>query len=120
MRVAQVLQAMGIHFAPAGGIGQGAVADKVRRDLWRDDVQQVEGFLFDAHIAFGVLDLEPGLARGAVDLDQVGVERQLCGVLFNVLHQRRDEGGHAKQGGTGQVEFDLDVFQVTLPEPVIA
>ncbi len=33
VRVVQVLQGMGVHFAPTGGVGQRALADEVRGDL---------------------------------------------------------------------------------------
>ena len=83
-------------------------------------MQHVEGLFFDAEIALGILDLEPGLARRAINLDQVGIEGQPCAIFLDVVHQRRDKGRHAEQRGTGQVEFNINSVQVTLFEPVVA
>ncbi|SAJ32738.1 Uncharacterised protein [Enterobacter cloacae] len=120
LAMADMLQGRRVDFAPAGRVAQAAGGDEGRRQLRRHHVQQVEVLFRQIAVAVGVLHLEPGLARRAVDLHQVGIERQLGRILAHVFHQRRNEIGDAEQRRAGQVELDLDVLQHALPQPVVA
>ncbi|MNY08345.1 hypothetical protein D3C86_1411940 [compost metagenome] len=109
-----------IGLDPAVGVGQRAVADEVRGALRRHQVQEIELALHRAGRAVGPGDLEPGLVRLAVDLDQGLVEVEVGAVALDVLHQWRHEVGNAEQHRAGRAEVHLDAGQHTLPQPVVA
>src|SRR5690606_22645455 len=105
--VTNVLHGMLIYLYPAFGIGQGTVPDKVRRALWRCNMQKVEVLFHLADFAGAVGETEGGNLVLAVNGNQIVVHQQSDIMSFGDLSQGWNEIGHAEQRTTGCVEFQF-------------
>src|SRR5690606_24386166 len=117
VRIERVLQRLRVYAYPAGAVGDGTVADKIRGTLWRADMQHVEGLLYQSRLAIDISGGEGGNLRRPVYLYQIMAELQAGAITLHIFHQWRYILLDSEQHATGIVEAHIDVGECTVALP---
>ncbi|MNN26831.1 hypothetical protein D3C81_1403490 [compost metagenome] len=102
-------QRMRVDIDPASGIGQWALTNEVRGNLWRHHVQHVEGFSAGFSAAIGKGADKGGALVGAIHLHKTVAVIEVYTVLVDVGHQGRHVIGNTEQHSAGIEEAGFDI-----------